>query len=149
MQLRPIRFIVVLVLSLAFVVRAAPAPDDRPLLGFDSSSAAAEHALEARFDAALIGEHLAVCGDLRGRIATPSVVTRDAVRRDAGSDGELPLAVQRDVGRIRRVVLSLIVAPATHARASVADVVSPLGGIDGVAGRSIELVAPHLYPRLR
>ena len=42
----------------AIIAQAAPPPDDRPLLGFDRASAAAERALEARFDAALHPEDL-------------------------------------------------------------------------------------------
>lgn len=57
MQLRPFhfaRFTVAFVLLFAIIAQAAPpSPADQPLLGFDPGSAAAERALEARFDAAL------------------------------------------------------------------------------------------------
>jgi N-acetylated-alpha-linked acidic dipeptidase len=60
MQLRLLRLgrlIGALVLAFAFlssfVTWAAPAPDDRPLLGFGNASTATERALEARFDASL------------------------------------------------------------------------------------------------
>jgi N-acetylated-alpha-linked acidic dipeptidase len=53
MELRLPRLVVALVLLVVIVAKAAPPPDDRPLLGFDRASAAAERALEARFDATL------------------------------------------------------------------------------------------------
>src|SRR5689334_23791335 len=53
--------------------------------------------LDACFDPTLIGEHLGVGGDLRGRVAAPPVVTRDAVSRDARDDLELARAVQLDI----------------------------------------------------
>jgi N-acetylated-alpha-linked acidic dipeptidase len=53
MHTRLPRLVVALFLSFAFVTHAAPAPDERPLLGFDRASVTAERALETRFDAAL------------------------------------------------------------------------------------------------
>ena len=53
MELRLPRLVVALVLLFVVVTEAAPSPDDRPLLGFDRVSAAAERSLEARFDATL------------------------------------------------------------------------------------------------
>src|SRR5882672_215346 len=58
MQLRLPRLVVALILSFVFVTQAAPLPDDRPLLGFDRASVAAERALEARFDSALDAKDL-------------------------------------------------------------------------------------------
>lgn len=58
MQLHPPRLVVALVLSLVIIVQAAPVPDERPLLGFDSASSATERALEARFDAGLNAQDL-------------------------------------------------------------------------------------------
>ena len=60
MQLRVSRLVVFVLLSalwFAIAAQAAP-PDDRPLLGFDRTSSAAERALETRFDAALHREDL-------------------------------------------------------------------------------------------
>src|SRR5712691_9400250 len=61
MQLRPSRFVVVLVLfalSGPIFAQTVPPSNDRPLLGFDRASTATERALEARFDAALHPEDL-------------------------------------------------------------------------------------------
>src|SRR2546430_13940509 len=106
--------------------------------------------LDARFDTALIGEHLAVCGDLRGGVATGSgscVVTREASRRDARDNLELSQTVQSDVRGIRRVIFLLVVAPPANARASIADIVVPPGRVDAGAGWSVKFVAPDLNPR--
>jgi N-acetylated-alpha-linked acidic dipeptidase len=52
MRFRLLRLAVVSLLSFTCFAQAAPM-DDRPLLGFDRAGATEEHALEARFDAAL------------------------------------------------------------------------------------------------
>ncbi len=64
MQLRLSRIVVVFVLLFALLIPIAaqttPPANDRPLLGFDRASTAAERALEARFDASLHQEDLRV-----------------------------------------------------------------------------------------
>jgi N-acetylated-alpha-linked acidic dipeptidase len=63
MQLRRSRFVVVFVLFALLYTAAAqtvPPRDDRPLLGFDRASTAAERALETRFDATLSPNDLRV-----------------------------------------------------------------------------------------
>jgi N-acetylated-alpha-linked acidic dipeptidase len=46
------------VLLFAIIAQAAPTPDERPLLGFDSASTSAQRALETRFDSTLHAEDL-------------------------------------------------------------------------------------------
>src|SRR5437879_4191021 len=61
MQLRLSRLFIAFVLLFALLcplVAQTTTPNDRPLLGFDRGSIAAERALEARFDAALHPEDL-------------------------------------------------------------------------------------------
>ncbi len=64
MQLRLARLVVVFVLLFTLLSPIAgqtmPPSNDRPLLGFDRASTAAERSLEARFDAALHPEDLRV-----------------------------------------------------------------------------------------
>lgn len=54
------RLVGALVSLFTITVQGTPPPDDRPLLGFDRASTAAERALEARFDATLHAEDLRV-----------------------------------------------------------------------------------------
>src|SRR5205814_4995762 len=68
---------------------------------------------------------------------------RHSGRRDARRDRELSAAVELHVGSRVRVVLLLVVSPAADPdRATVPDVVIPLGGVHARAGGAIELVAP-------
>ena len=72
MQLRLSRFVVVFVLFalLCPIVAQTVMPNDRPLLGFDRASTAAERALEARFDATLNPERPARVDEASVRAST-------------------------------------------------------------------------------
>src|ERR1051326_579774 len=84
--------------------------------------------------------------DARRCVATDSVPARIGRIRRLGnrSDDEMSTAIEADVLGTRRIELTLLIPPA-----AATGLPRPFRSIEGRAGGSVELVAPHECPRWR